>query len=103
MSVAKKILVSGSREKSLEIMGLRLPPLATRTSVRGHLSLSSAHLTAEGLRRLLRPNSRCDLRLSPDSVAPSTYVLASYFILKATQFIDTTEHSDDPTADHHLD
>src|SRR3712207_982034 len=101
MSVAKNTLVSGSCEKSLEIMVLRLPPQAARTNVCGYSSRR-----ASSSRRFsalpLRPNSCCGLRLSPASDAPSTYTLSSHSILTATYFIDIAKHLVDPTADHQL-
>src|SRR5215207_1704635 len=73
MSVAKNTLVSGSREKSLEIMVLRPPPQAARTSVCDRVSReqssrrrtsarSSSELT---LRSSPFPRLRCPVNVQP--------------------------------------
>src|SRR5215210_2123666 len=69
MSVAKNTLVSGSREKSLEIMVLRPPPQAARTGVCDGPSSSrrSSALTSPTL--MLRsspfPGLRCPVNVQP--------------------------------------
>src|SRR5215203_7373779 len=71
MSVAKNTLVSGSREKSLEIMVLRLPPQAARTSVCDRLSReqSSRRRTSARSSPTLRsspfPRLRCPVNVQP--------------------------------------
>src|SRR5829696_6950075 len=76
MSVAKNTLVSGSREKSLEIMVLRPPPQAARTSVCDRLSRgeSSKRRTSARsspkptLRSSPFPRLRCPVNVQP--IAP---------------------------------
>src|SRR5215212_2365130 len=73
MSVAKNTLVSGSREKSLEIITLRPPPQAGRTSVCDRLSReessrrrTSAHSSPKPtLRSSPFPRLRCPVNVQP--------------------------------------
>src|SRR5215217_8892275 len=97
MSVAKNTLVSGSREKSLEIITLRPPPQAARTGVCDRLSRQQSSRRRTSARSSPKPTLRSSP--SPDSAALSTYGLSPYFILLAPCCIEAPEHWGNPTAD----